>query len=33
VQKEKVKRYPLAGGVVHLIGCADPATSGPEAVR
>ena len=33
VQKPKVMRYPLAGGVVHLVGCADLDRSGPGAGR
>jgi site-specific DNA recombinase len=36
VPKAKVTRYPLAGGVVHLVGedeCADPSRSGPGAAR
>ncbi len=36
VEKAKVTRYPLVGGVVHLVGedeCADSASSGPIKVR
>jgi site-specific DNA recombinase len=33
VPKKKVTRYPLAGGVVHFLGCADLVSSGPGAGR
>jgi DNA invertase Pin-like site-specific DNA recombinase len=36
VRKAKVTRYPLAGGVVHVVGeeeCADSSSSGPGAAR
>jgi site-specific DNA recombinase len=33
VPKKKVTRYPLIGGVVHLMGCADSDQSGPTEGR